>query len=273
MRVSLIQTALHWENPVANREMLSRKLAPLRGQTDLVVLPEMFSTGFSMNASRLAEPMDGPTMDWLRITAQYLGAAITGSFICSSAVAEADISSSTKTYFNRLVWMFPDGRYEIYDKRHLFGLAGENGAYTAGKKRLIVEWLGWRICPLICYDLRFPVWSRNQEFGANAEKKPVYDVLIFVANWPARRSHHWQSLITSRAIENQCFTIGVNVVGQDGNGYEYVGNSALIDFAGQQVVQIYKQEGVFTAELSMEDLTKYRQQLPFLADSDHFECF
>jgi len=272
MRVSLIQTALHWENPVANLEMLTRKLAPLRGQTDLVVLPEMFSTGFTMNAATFAEPMDGPTMQWLRTTAQDLGAAVTGSFICvegTSAVA----SAKEDHFFNRLVWMYPDGRYEIYDKRHLFGLAGENLPYTAGKKRLIVEWLGWRICPLICYDLRFPVWSRNQEFGANAEKKSAYDVLIFVANWPERRSHHWQNLLVSRAIENQAFTIGVNVVGQDGNGYEYVGNSALIDFAGQQVVQISRQEGVFTAKLLMEDLGNYRQQLPFLADSDHFECF
>ncbi len=266
MRVSLVQTALHWENPAANREMLSRTLAPLRGQTDLVILPEMFTTGFTMNAAALAEPMDGPTVEWLHNTAHHLGAAVTGSFICSSAKATAS------TYFNRLVWMYPDGSLEIYDKRHLFGLAGENLHYTAGKKRLVVEWLGWRICPLICYDLRFPIWSRNRESGANPDQNSVYDLLIFVANWPERRSHHWRSLLAGRAIENQAFTIGVNVIGRDGNGYEYAGDSALIDFAGQSIVQISRQEGVFTAKLSMEDLSNYRQQLPFLADGDYFEC-
>ena len=279
MRVSLVQTTLHWENPVANREMLGRTLAALRGHTDLVVLPEMFTTGFTMNAAALAEPMDGPTVEWLRTLARDLDAAVTGSFIClpTEASAKEDISTSTDatadTYFNRLVWMYPDGRCEVYDKRHLFGLAGENLSYTAGKKRLVVEWLGWRICPLICYDLRFPVWSRNRASGANPEKKSAYDLLIFVANWPERRSHHWRSLLVARAIENQAFTIGVNVVGKDGNGYEYLGDSALIDFAGQPVVQISRQEGVFTAKLSMEDLSNYRQQLPFLSDSDYFECF
>ena len=262
MRVSLVQTALHWENPVANREMLSQTLATLRGQTDLVVLPEMWTTGFTMNAAALAEPMDGPTVAWMRATARDLSAAVTGSFIC---LEEGH-------YFNRLLWMYPDGRCEVYDKRHLFGLAGENLSYTAGKKRLVVEWLGWRICPLICYDLRFPAWSRNQAPDANPEKKPAYDLLIFVANWPERRRQHWQSLLIARAIENQAFTIGLNVIGQDGNGYEYAGDSALIDFAGQSIVQISRQAGVFTAKLSMEDLSNYRQQLPFLADSDHFEC-
>ncbi len=262
MRVSLVQTALHWENPAANRDMLGQTLAPLQDQTDLVVLPEMCTTGFTMNAAALAEPMDGPTVDWLHTTAHTLNAAVTGSFICAEE----------GQYYNRLIWMYPDGRYECYDKRHLFGLAGENGPYTAGKKRLVVEWLGWYICPLICYDLRFPVWSRNQLPGIHPEKKAAYDLLIFVANWPERRSHHWRSLLTARAIENQCFTIGVNVVGKDGSGYEYVGDSALIDFAGQPIVQISRQAGVFSAKLSMEDLSNYRLQLPFLTDSDHFEC-
>ncbi|MEO6039855.1 MAG: amidohydrolase [Saprospiraceae bacterium] len=263
MRVTLVQTALHWENPAANRDTLSQKLARLAGQTDLVILPEMFSTGFSMNAAALAEPMEGPTVDWLRTTAHTLGAAVTGSFICTA----------DGHFFNRLIWMYPDGRYEVYDKRHLFGLAGENLIYSAGKKRLIVEWLGWRICPLICYDLRFPAWSRNQIVGQKAKKNSAYDLLIFVANWPERRSHHWRSLLTARAIENQSFTIGVNVIGQDGNGQEYLGDSTLLDFAGQSIFQISRQECVFTTKLLLDNLQHYQQQLPFLADSDYFECF
>ncbi len=262
MRVTLVQTALHWENPAANLDMFRQKLAPLAGQTDLVVLPEMFSTGFSMQAAALAEPMEGHTVGWMRETAQLLGAAVTGSFICAEGGA----------YFNRLVWMFPDGRCQWYDKRHLFGLTGEDSAYTAGKKKLVVEWLGWRICPLICYDLRFPAWSRNQAGNAGAKKNSVYDLLIFVANWPERRSHHWRSLLTARSIENQCFTVGVNVIGQDGNGYVYSGDSALIDYGGQSIFQISRQEGLFTAKLSLDNLQDYRQQLPFLADSDYFEC-
>jgi len=263
MRVTLVQTALHWENPAANREMLRQKLQSLAGQTDLVVLPEMFTTGFTMNAPALAETMDGPTMQWLRDTALLLGAAVTGSFICTEE----------GRFYNRLVWMWPNGRYEQYDKRHLFGLAGENLTYSPGKKRLVVEWLGWRICPLICYDLRFPAWSRNQAGGSDTKKNSVYDLLIFVANWPERRSHHWRSLLTARSIENQCFTLGVNIFGHDENGHEYIGDSVLLDFAGQSIFQISRQEGLYTAKLSMEDLQHYRQQLPFLADSDYFECF
>lgn len=263
MRITLVQTALHWENPAANLEMLRQKLAALAGETDLVVLPEMFSTGFTMNAATVAEPMDGPTMNWLRTTAQKLGAAITGSFVCTE----------DGHFFNRLVWMEPDGAFEIYDKRHLFGLTGEDLTYTAGKKRLVVEWLGWRICPLICYDLRFPAWSRNVVISPDAKKNSAYDLLIFVANWPERRSYHWRSLLAARAIENQSFALGVNIVGQDGNGFEYVGDSTLLDFAGQPVFQISRQEGLFTAKLSLDNLKHYRQQLPFLADTDYFECF
>ena len=173
MRITLVQSALHWENPEANRTMFAAKLAPLAGATDLVVLPEMFTTGFSMNAAKLAEDMQGPTLRWMREQAAGLGAALCGSFICSDA----------GKYYNRLVWMYPDGRMATYDKRHLFGLAGEHETYTAGAERLRVEWLGWRICPLICYDLRFPVWSRNR-----AEQP--YDLLVYIANWPSRRAHH-----------------------------------------------------------------------------------
>ena len=190
----------------------------------------------------------------MREQAAVLGAALCGSFICSDA----------GKYYNRLVWMYPDGRMATYDKRHLFGLAGEHETYTAGAERLRVEWLGWRICPLICYDLRFPVWSRNR-----AEQP--YDLLVYIANWPSRRAHHWRSLLLARAIENQACVAGVNMAGTDGNGYEYSGDSALIDYSGQTLCCISGAEGVFTTKLSLENMQHYRQQLPFLQDADRFD--
>lgn len=262
MRISIIQTALHWENPEANRSMLAHKMAPLKGKTDLVVLPEMFSTGFTMNTHPLAEPMDGPTMDWLRKTAAELDAAITGSFICK----EGD------RYYNRLVFMKPEGQYETYDKKHLFTLSKEQEHFVPGRKRINVEWRGWRICPLICYDLRFPAWSRNTVGTFVGGHSPLYDVLIYVANWPSRRAHHWRSLLTARAIENQSFVVGVNIAGADGNGFEYTGDSAVIDYSGQTLVQIPEgKEEISTIQISLEHLHDYRKQLPFLSDADRFE--
>lgn len=261
MRLTIVQSSLHWENADANRQAFSQKLAPLSGSTDLVVLPEMFSTGFSMNAAALAEPMDGHTMSWLKATAKDLGAAITGSFICIE----------NGQFFNRLVFMRPDGQFDFYDKKHLFSLAGEQVYFSPGKKRLTVEWQGWRICPLICYDLRFPAWSRNSTGSMMTGFQPPYDLLIYVANWPSRRAHHWRALLAARAIENQAFVAGVNIVGTDGNGLEYTGDSAVVDFSGQPIAQISGQEGIFTAELSFEDLQHYRRQLPFLQDGDVFE--
>jgi omega-amidase len=253
MRITLVQTALTWEAPKTNREMLTEKVLPLAGQTDLIVLPEMCTTGFSMNAAALAEPMDGLTTAWFAQLAAQTGSAVVGTFICQDGDA----------YFNRLVWQYPDGRRLTYDKKHLFTLAGEHKTYQAGIGRLMVEWLGWRICPLICYDLRFPVWSRNRQ----AEP---YDLLLYVANWPSRRAAHWQQLLAARAIENQAYVAGVNIVGQDGNGLEYQGDSALIDYAGAKICQLSFGEGIFTGKLSMDKLQNYRQQLPFLADSDLF---
>jgi omega-amidase len=260
MRLSILQTKLSWENPSANREMFSQKLAPLRGHTDIIVLPEMFTTGFSMNAAALAEPMEGPTVQWLETTAKNLGAAVVGSFICVE----------NGRFYNRLVFMRPDGNFDFYDKKHLFTLAGEQAHFSPGKKRLTLEWKGWRICPLICYDLRFPVWSRNTPGSLANGLQPLYDLLIYVANWPARRAHHWRGLLNARAIENQAFVAGVNICGSDGNGLEYTGDSAVIDFSGQPLAQISGGEGLFTAELSLEDLGHYRQQLPFLQDADAF---
>lgn len=260
MKVSILQSSLLWENAEQNRANFGRKTDELIGKTDLVVLPEMFTTGFSMRAAELAEPMTGPTMVWLADTAEKTGAAVVGSFICTEA----------GQHFNRLVFMRPDRTFDTYDKRHLFGLAGENEHYAAGKKRLIVEWKGWRICPLVCYDLRFPAWSRNSISNSLTRENSPYDLLIYVANWPIRRSHHWKSLLLARAIENQSFTLGVNIFGTDGTGMEYSGDSAIIDFGGQVICQISGQEGMYTAELSLANQQHYRQQLPFLQDADFF---
>ena len=261
MRLTIVQTALHWENAAANRALLAEKLAPLAGQTDLVLLPEMFTTGFSMNAAALAESMEGPTVSWLRAQAAQLGAAITGSFICTE----------NGRYYNRLLFVRPDGAVQHYDKRHLFSLAKEHETYTAGAERLVVEYLGWRICPLICYDLRFPAWSRNSPGPAQAPEAGAFDLLLYSANWPVRRSHHWRSLLPARAIENQCYVGAVNLTGADGNGFEYCGDSMIVDYFGQQLCQISHQEGLFTAKLLLEDMRQFRAQLPFLADADVFQ--
>lgn len=255
MRISIIQTALQWEAAEANRRMLADKIARLSGQTDLIVLPEMFTTGFSMQAQALAEPLEGDTLAWMRDNARSSGAAITGSFICREK----------NEYYNRLVWVFPDGQFVTYDKRHLFTLADEHKYYTPGRRRLTVDWKGWRICPLICYDLRFPVWSRN------SYRSGSYDLLLYVANWPVRRAHHWKALLQARAIENQAFVAGVNIFGQDGNGFEYSGDSSIIDYQGQIICHISGCEGAFTTELSLVDLQEYRARLPFLQDGDTFQ--
>lgn len=255
MRLTIVQSALVWENKAENLRRFDQKLAPLVGQTDLVVLPEMFSTGFSMKTGPLAEDMGGPTVAWLAEKAAQLGAVVTGSFICHE----------NGLHHNRLVWMRPDGTFDTYDKRHLFSLAEEEKHFAPGRKRLIVSWKGFAVCPMICYDLRFPVWSRNRRGEAG------YDLLIYMANWPVRRSHHWRALLQARAIENQAYCVGLNIVGADGNGLEYVGDSAVIDCSGQHLCQLAAQEGVFTTEISLDALRNYRTQFPFLADADAFQ--
>ena len=262
MRISIVQSELHWEDPAANRRMFTEKLNNLKHETDLVVLPEMFSTGFTNNAEPLAEPMDGPTMDWLRIISQDLDAAVTGSFICEEE----------GRFFNRLIFMRPDGHFDFYDKKHLFSLTQEHEHFTAGRKRLTVVWRGWNICPMICYDLRFPAWTRNTSGNFVSGHTPYYDLLLFVANWPSKRAHHWKSLIAARAIENQAFVVGVNIVGTDGNGFEYTGDSTVIDYAGHALAQISDgRSEIVTIELSLQNLLDYRKLLPFLADADVFE--
>lgn len=252
LRVSLVQSHLAWEDPAANREQLASKIAGLAGATDLIILPEMFSTGFTMSAEKLAEPMGGPTFAWLSDQARQSEAVITGSII----------AREDGECYNRLIWMRPDGGFEYYDKRHLFTLAGEQNHYAPGRNRLIVELRGWRICPLICYDLRFPVWSRNTA---------DYDLLLYVANWPERRAHAWRSLLCARAVENQAYTIGVNRVGEDGNGVIYAGDSSLYDYAGRLLYQSAHLEDVFTAHLEKAPQEQFRSKYRFLADRDTFE--
>ena len=214
MHITLLQTALHWQNPVANRAMLEETLFTLPEPTDLIVLPEMFTTGFTMNAAALAEPMNLTTFKWLKQMARQTNAAITGSYVVQE----------NGQFYNRLIWMEPDGQFAHYDKRHLFRMADEEKTYTAGTLRLIRTWRGWRICPLICYDLRFPVWSRSRQI---APHQLDYDLLLYVANWPAPRQLAWDTLLQARAIENLSYVAGVNRVGQDGNQHTYLGGSAL----------------------------------------------
>ncbi len=252
LRISLVQSQLQWENPLTNLDHFTSLLSPLQGQTDLVILPEMFSTAFSMNSQQLAEPMDGPAVRWMQQQAGKLQATICGSLIIQEG----------GNFYNRLIWMRPDGSLSSYDKRHLFTLAGEQHSFTAGRKRLIVEHKGWKICPLICYDLRFPVFSRNTV---------GYDLLIYVANWPAMRRHAWQTLLAARAIENQSYTVGVNRVGRDGNNFPYSGDSMLVDFAGELIYRVEEVEDVFTTSLSYNEQQTFRQKLHFLPDRDRFE--
>lgn len=252
MKVTLIQTELKWEDKIANLVHFNHLISQIDEVTDLIILPEMFTTGFSMRPQHLAEPTEGMAWQQMKQWAQEKNAAICGSIIAEEG----------GFYYNRLIWMQPDGQYFTYDKRHLFGLANENEHYQAGERKLIVEWKGWRICPLICYDVRFPVWSRNIE---------NYDLLIYVANFPERRMKAWNSLLVARAIENQCFTIGLNRVGEDGNGIPHSGDSCVIDYEGALLFhQSNAEECVYTCELNKENLEQFRLNLPFLKDKDNF---
>ena len=251
MKITLIQAPLVWENALANRDYFSEKINALKEGTDLVVLPEMFSTGFSMHPERLAEKMQGDTVLWMQMMAQTKNCAITGSLI---------ILEDGK-FFNRLLFVYPSGTIQTYDKRHLFTLAGEDTAYAPGREKVIVDYNGWKICLLVCYDLRFPVFSRNVE---------GYEVLVYVANWPESRIDAWDALLKARAIENMSYVVGVNRVGEDENGHEYAGHSQVIDALGNYMVSPEETEGVFTAELSKEDLVEARDKFSFLNDQDEF---
>ena len=252
LRVTMIQADLAWQDPATNRRNLAAHFRGLAGHTDLIVLPEMFTTGFSMAADSLAETMAGATVGWLREEAAAIGCAITGSLIVEE----------NGRHYNRLVWATPDGNLAHYDKRHLFRMAREQEHYAAGNRRLVVELKGWRLCPLVCYDLRFPVWSRS---------RGDYDVLLYVANWPSRRRAAWSALLRARAIENVCYVVGVNRVGKDGNGASYSGDSVALDFLGQ--VLGGDRDGAFieTVVLDRESLATFRRDFPVHLDADDFE--
>ncbi len=250
LKVTLIQTTLFWEQIEANLAMFDAKLEGLESPSDLIILPEMFSTGFSMNPHKLAETMDGRAVTWIREKAASMGAVVTGSIMI-----EQD-----GRYYNRLVWAEPGGRLATYDKKHLFRYAGEHKVYSPGNSLLTVSLKGWKIRPFICYDLRFPLWTRNFD---NA-----YDLAIFVANWPQRRSAHWRCLLVARAIENQAYVIGVNRVGNDGNGYYHSGDSAVIDPAGTTVFTMSHAPCTKTLTLSASQITRYRSAFPAWQDAD-----
>ncbi|MFZ0131187.1 MAG: amidohydrolase [Desulfobacterales bacterium] len=253
LTVTLIQTELEWEDAAANLRRFDRLVDGLETATDLIVLPEMFTTGFSMNAAALAEEMNGRAVGWLRDTARRTGAAVVGSLII---VVDG-------RYYNRLCWVWPDGTLETNDKKHLFAYAGEDRIYTAGSTALLVDLKGWKIRPFVCYDLRFPVWTRN---GHPTD----YDLALFIANWPQKRAAHWKALLRARAIENQCFVVGVNRIGCDGNGLYHSGDSSIVDPAGAILFQNAHAPCVFTLTLARGRIDACRREFPVLRDADQF---
>lgn len=259
LRVSLVQGDTLWHDPQGNRELYGNMMAPLGGQTDLIVLPETFTSGFSNEAIHRAEGMDGATVAWLSAQAKSLGSVVTGSV----QIRDGD------GVYNRLLWAAPDGAVRQYDKRHLFRMAKEHERYAAGRDRLTLELKGWRVCPLVCYDLRFPVFIRNR-FGVEAENRFDYDLLVFVANWPSARRHAWRTLLPARAIENLSYVAAVNRVGRDGNQIEYSGDSVVHDFLGQPLVECGAQPEVVTVSLSAQSLAEHRARFPAQLDADRF---
>jgi len=250
LTIALIQAPLHWEDPAANLALFDELIGGIGAGVDLIVLPEMFTTGFTMNPAAVAQPMDGPAVAWLAAQARKKNADITGSIV----IAE------NGRYFNRLVWAKPDGTLLHYDKRHLFRMTGEHEVYAPGQRLLTVEVSGWRLRPFICYDLRFPVWTRNRD---NA-----YDVAVFTANWPAARAAHWQVLLTARAIENQSYVVAVNRIGEDGNGLVFDGGSTVIDPWGKVVRAAGSEACTHTVVLRRDLLETCRRDFPAWMDAD-----
>jgi omega-amidase len=250
LTVTLIQSDLVWENISANLEAFDQKIEGINEPTDLIVLPEMFTTGFSMRAEDLAEEMDGTVVSWIREKARAKQADIMGSAIIREK----------RNYFNRVLWAKPDGNILTYDKKHLFRMIGEHNVYTAGRSHLTVDLNGWRLRPFICYDMRFPIWTRN--IG------DLYDVAIFIANWPQKRSLQWKVLLPARAVENQCWVIGVNRVGKDGNGFYYSGESSVIDPYGNVLFHRADQAFIHTLRLSHAPVKAYRERFPAWMDAD-----
>jgi len=252
LNIAIVQAQIAWQEPEENRLHLQSLMAGIDHTVDLVVLPETFTTGFLGESPRIAEDMQGPTLAWMKAQAEKLQANITGSV----AIFEDGV------FRNRLLWVQPGGLVEYYDKRHLFAKAGETDRYEAGEQRCTWDWNGWRICPQICYDLRFPVWSRNRN---------DYDILVYVANWPAPRLDAWSTLLKARAMENQCYVIGVNRVGEDGNGKNYPGASVIHDPLGRPVVEAGDGETVAYGQIQAEKLYSIREEYPFQVEADQFE--
>jgi omega-amidase len=252
LRVSLVQFEIAWEDPLANCALLEEKLQCLANQTDVVVLPEMFSTGFSMN-DKGAEIGHGPVIQWIKLMANRLNALVVGSIKCKE----------NNQFFNRFVAFTPNGEKFSYDKKHLFRMGGEDQFYTAGNEKRIISYKNWNIAAFVCYDLRFPVWSRNVDLA--------YDLAIYVANWPAVRSHAWNTLLRARAIENLAYVVGVNRIGQDGNEIQYQGDSALISYLGNDLLNLSNEDAIQTHSISKSDLIEFREKFPTDLDADDFE--
>lgn len=254
LTLSLVQSNLQWQQADANRTILEELLKDHQENTDLIILPEMFTGAFTMDEGAIAEPWPGETVDWMLEIAVAANASVTGS------IAVTDDNKR----FNRLVFVSPEGGVVYYDKRHLFRMLGEHKRYAAGDDRTVLTWRGWRILPLVCYDLRFPVWSRNTS-------ELAYDLLIYVANWPGARNHHWQTLLQARAIENLACTAGVNRIGEDGNGISYVGHSMVVDAKGDILLDAGETECVKTVTLDKSALESWRKSFPAHMDADAFE--
>ena len=252
MQVILIQAPLIWENPKANRNYFGAKINEITSAVDLIVLPEMFTSGFTMHPENVAESMQGETVTWLKALAKAKKSAVTGSIVIKE----------NNNFYNRMLFVFPSGEIQFYDKKHLFTLAGEDKVYTSGMQKVVVNYLGWKICLQVCYDLRFPAFSRNSE---------DYDLLIYVASWPKIRTNAWDTLLKARAIENMSYVIGVNRIGADANGHEYIGHSQAVDFLGDYVLEPEESESSFLVVLNKEKMLEIRQKLGFLIDRDSFE--
>lgn len=252
MRTAIIQLDLVWENPKANRDQFESKINEIEEPVDLIVLPEMFSTGFTMNPSVVAERMDGKTVSWMKRMAENTKAALTGSLVIEEK----------GNFYNRMFFVFPDGKIQKYDKKHLFSLAKEDAVFTSGNEKVIIDYNGWKICLQVCYDLRFPVFSRNVE---------DYDLLIYVASWPKPRINAWDILLKARAVENLCYTIGVNRLGTDGSQLEYTGHSQIVDYLGNYVIDPFETAAIKIITLNKEAMLEIRQKLNFLNDKDEFK--
>ena len=256
LRVALVQTDLHWQDKTANLALLEEKIWFLKNSCELIVLPEMFATGFSMESALLAEPMNLQVHKWMKQLAAQTGSVITGTVIISEG----------GNYYNRLLWVLPDGSTQHYDKRHLFRMANEDASFASGTELPIFSLKGWKICPQICYDLRFPIWARNHWNSGNA----AYDLLFYVASWPAARISAWDTLLPARAIENLSYAIGVNRVGIDGNQIAYTGHSATYDFKGERLVDLGEKDQIQVVSLSRSSLEEYRSKFPAWKDADKF---